>query len=416
MKREIVITGMGCITPLGNDPETMWENIISGNSGIGPITRFDASNFKTRFAGEIKNFDPIEYFGRDTRRMDPFTQYAVYSARQAVQQANLQINDENRNRIGAVIGSGVGGINTIRDNYNLYADRGPERVSPFLIPMMIPDAAGAQIAIDLGIRGPNMAISTACATGTNAIGEAAEVIRRGHADVMFAGAAEAGLIEIAIAGMINITALSTNNEDPQGASRPFDLKRDGFVTSEGAAVLVLESLEHAQERGAKIYARISGYGITNDAYHIAAPAEDGEGASRCMRMALESANLLPGDIDYINAHGTSTVLNDKTETLAVKNLFGETAYSIPISSTKSMHGHLLGASGALEAVICVYTLMHKLLPPTINYEFPDPECDLDYVPNHARPVEKLNHIMSNSFGFGGHNATIIISRENGNEQ
>jgi 3-oxoacyl-[acyl-carrier-protein] synthase II len=410
MRKDIVITGMGCVTPLGNDPETLWQNIMAGKSGVAPITLFDCSEYKTRFGAEVKDFDGTTQLGREARRMDRFSQFAVVCARQAMQNAGLVVTTENRDRIGAVIGTGIGGVNTLSEQFTVLVERGHGRVSPFLVPMMLPDSAGANIAIDLGIRGPNMAISTACATGTNTIGEAAEMIRRGHADIVLAGGAEAGMVPLAVAGMINVGALSNNNADPQGASRPFDLNRDGFVIGEGAAVLVLESVEHARARGAQILAVVSGYGITNDAYHISAPSEDGEGAVRCMRMALKDSGLPSTSIGYINAHGTSTQLNDKTETAAIKQVFGEFAYSIPVSSTKSMLGHLLGASGSVEAVICVHALRDGIVPPTINYHTPDPACDLDYVPNQARPVASLEHVMSNSFGFGGHNGTIILSK------
>jgi 3-oxoacyl-[acyl-carrier-protein] synthase II len=410
MRKKVVVTGLGCITPLGNNPDVLWQNIIAGKSGVTPISVFDASEYKTRIAAEVKDFDGFALLGRDTRRMDRFSQFAVVASQQAVQNANLSISDANRDRIGAIIGTGIGGVNTLFEQFIVLIERGPSRVSPFLVPMMLPDSAGANVAINLGIRGPNMAVTSACATGTNTIGEAVEKIRNNKADVMLAGGAEAGISPLALAGMSNVNALSCNNLNPQGASRPFDRNRDGFVMGEGAGILVLESLEFAEGRGANILAYIDGYGVTNDAFHISAPAEDGEGAVRCMRIALNDAGLYPQDIHYINAHGTSTVLNDKTETMAIKTVFGEYAYVLPISSTKSEIGHLLGASGAVEAVICVKVFEQNILPPTINYETPDPNCDLDYIPNQARKVQKVDHIMSNSFGFGGHNATIIFSR------
>jgi len=410
MKREVVVTGMGCVTPLGNDPDTLWSNIASGKSGVGWITHFDASDLKTKIAAEVKDFNPIEQIGRDARRMDRFSQFAVVAARQAISNANLIINEDNRDSIGVVVGSGIGGILTIVEQSEVLYTRGTGRITPLLVPMMLVDSAGANIAIDLGMRGPNLAVVTACATGTNTIGEAAEIIRREQAEVMLAGGSEAGISPLSMAGLVNATALSTNPGDPETVSRPFDRKRDGFVIGEGAAILVLESLEHAQKRNAPILATISGYGSTNDAYHISAPAESGEGAVRCMKMALKYAGLTPADIHYINAHGTSTVLNDKTETAAIKTVFREAAYTVPISSTKSMLGHLLGASGSVEAILCVKALHNQLLPPTINYQEADPDCDLDYIPNTARPVQNINHVMSNSFGFGGHNASIIISR------
>jgi 3-oxoacyl-[acyl-carrier-protein] synthase II len=387
-----------------------WKSLLEGRSGVDWITLFDASRHKTRFAAEVKGFDGAALFGsREARRMDRFTQFALAAALEAFEQAGLKPEALDRDRVGVVIGSGIGGISTLLAQVEEMRQRGPERVSPFLIPMMIADSAPATIAIRLGLRGPNMALATACASGANAIGEAAEMIRRGDADVMLAGGAEASIVPVAMAALNVMGALSTRNEAPQQASRPFDRQRDGFVMAEGSGMLVLESLDHALARKAPILAELSGYGTSNDAYHISAPAENGAGAALSMRWALEDAGLSPEQIDYINAHGTSTPLNDKSETQAIKSVFGEAAYSIPISSTKSMTGHLLGASGALEAVICVQVLRDQILPPTINYEHPDPECDLDYVPNQARP-HPVRHVMSNSFGFGGHNATLIFSQ------
>ena len=410
MRKRVVITGLGCISPVGNNVTDTWNAIIAGKSGAGPITHFDASNHKTRFACEVKGFDGAAILGgKEVRRMDRFTQLAVASTLEAVGSANLTINEDNRDRIGVLIGTGIGGIGTIVEQTLAYINKGPDRVSPFLVPMMIADNAAGSVAIRLGVRGPNGAYVTACATGSNAVGEGADVIRRGAADVMLVGGSEASIVGIAMAGLNVMTALSTYDGDPSKASRPFDKNRDGFVMGEGAGILVLESLEHARARGANILAEVSGYGNTDDAYHISAPAENGAGAALCMKIALEDAGLKPEDIGYINAHGTSTPLNDKSETAAIKTAFGEQAYNVPISSTKSMTGHVLGASGAIEAVLCVQVLQHDLLPPTINYETPDPECDLDYIPNTARKA-RPNHIMSNSFGFGGHNASIIISR------
>ena len=416
MTQRVVVTGMGCISPVGNDVSTTWSNILAGRSGVGLITQYDASEFKCKIAAEVKGFDGAAHFGnREARRMDRFSQFAVATAQQAVRDAGLEITDSNRDRIGAIIGSGIWGIGTIFEQTQVFFERGAGRVSPFLIPMMLPDTAGGMIAIYLGVRGPNIAVVTACASVTNAIGEALSVIRRGHADIMLAGGSEAAINPLAMAGMSVMNALSFRNDDPPRASRPFDLQRDGFVMGEGAAILVLESLEHALERQAHILAEVSGYGVTNDAYHISAPAENGAGAALCMRMALRDAKLTIDDsellfrIDYINAHGTSTPLNDKSETAAIKTVFGERAYNTPVSSTKSITGHLLGAAGALEAIISIKTLQDQILPPTINYEFPDPECDLDYVPNTAR-MAQVRRVMSNSFGFGGHNATLIFSR------
>ncbi|MDP2975180.1 MAG: beta-ketoacyl-ACP synthase II [Anaerolineales bacterium] len=410
MRRRIVVTGIGCISPLANDWPDTWKALVAGESGVAPITKFDTSRYKTRFAAEAKNFDPVALLGaKEARRMDRFTQFALAAALQAVEHSGLKIEAANRDRVGAVIGTGIGGVSTMTEQMTVLAERGPDRVSPFLVPMMLADTAPGMLAIQLGIRGPNLAVITACATGSNTIGEAAELIRRGSAEVVLAGGAEAAVVPLALAGLGVMNALSTRNDDPQRASRPFDRNRDGFVIGEGAAVLVLESLEYAQGRGAKILAEVTGYGTSDDAYHISAPAENGAGAALCMKLALENASLRPQDIDYINAHGTSTLLNDKSETAAIKTTFGAQAYRIPISSTKSMTGHLLGASGALEAAVCVQVIQEDLMPPTINYETPDPECDLDYVPNQARQ-KNVRHVMSNSFGFGGHNATLILSR------
>jgi len=386
MRNRVVITGLGCISPVGNDVDTIWKNIIAGRSGIGRITHFDPTGYECQIAAEVKDFDAGERFGnREARRMDRYTQFAVAATEQALQDAGLQINAQNRERIGAVIGSGIGGIGTIFEQTQVFFERGPSRVSPFLIPMMLTDTAAGTVAIRFGLQGPNMAVVTACATGTNTVGEAAEIIRRGHADVMVAGGSEAGIMPLAIAGLGVMKALSTHNDEPQRASRPFDLHRDGFVMGEGSAILILESLEYAKARGAKILAEVSGYYTTNDAFHISAPDENGDGARRCMIGALKDAGLNTGDIQYINAHGTGTLLNDKTETVAIKSVFGEIAYGIPVSSTKSMTGHLIGASGTVEALICVKIIQESILPPTINYETPDPDCDLDYVPNTPRP-------------------------------
>ncbi len=410
MSKRVVVTGLGCVSPVGNNVQDTWQALLAGKSGAAPITAFDASAHKTRFAAEVKEFDPVALFGaKDARKMDRFTQLATTASLEAIAQANLKIDQSNRDRVGILIGTGIGGIGTLVEQYEILRARGPERVSPFLIPMMISDGAAGNIAIRVGARGPNMSLATACASGTNALGEAAEMIRRGSADAMIAGASEAAIIAIAMAGMNVMTALSTRNDDPQKASRPFDKDRDGFMMGEGAGVLILESLEYAQARGAKILCEFTGYGTTDDAHHISAPSEDGAGAANSMRLAIESAGLSLFEIDYINAHGTSTYLNDKSETSAIKTVFGEQAYKIPVSSTKSMTGHLLGASGALEAVISAMAIMDNILPPTINYETPDPVCDLDYIPNQPRKAEP-RHVMSNSFGFGGHNATLILSR------
>jgi 3-oxoacyl-[acyl-carrier-protein] synthase II len=387
-----------------------WKSLLEGKSGAGWITHFDASKHKTRFAAEVKGFDGAALFGpRDARKMDRYTQFATAAAMEALEQSGLKIDDSNRDRTGVLIGTGIGGIGTLMEQAEVMRERGPDRVSPFLVPMMISDSAAGMLAIRFGVRGPNMAIATACASGNNAIGEAVDIIRRGAADVMIAGGSEAALVPVAMAGMNVMTALSTRNEDPQSASRPFDKDRDGFLMGEGAGILIIETLKHAKERGAQILAEITGYGTTDDAHHISAPAENGAGAAMSMKLALEDAGLTIDDIGYINAHGTSTQLNDKSETAAIKTVFGEQAYQIPVSSTKSMTGHLLGASGAVEATFCVMAIRDEILPPTINYHTPDPECDLDYVPNEARKASP-KHVMSNSFGFGGHNATLIFTR------
>src|ERR1044072_8365641 len=413
MSRRVVVTGMGCISPVGNNVKETWNSMLAGKSGAGMITHFDASKHKTRFAAEVKGFDPIPLFGpRETRKMDRFTQFATAVAMEALAQSGLKIDESNRDRVGVLIGTGIGGIGSLLDQAEVMRERGPDRVSPFLVPMMISDSAPGMLAIRFGARGPNMALATACASGNNAIGEALEIIRRGAADAMLAGGSEAALVPVAMAGMNVMTALSTRNDNPQTASRPFDRERDGFLMGEGAGVLILEALEHAQARGATILGEISGYGTTDDAHHISAPAENGAGAAIAMKLAIEDADLELADIDYINAHGTSTPLNDKSETAAIKTVFGEQAYNIPISSTKSMTGHLLGASGAIEAVFCILAIRNEILPATINYHTPDPECDLDYVPNQPRKASP-RHVMSNSFGFGGHNATVIFSQFEG---
>lgn len=410
MRKRVVITGLGCISPLGNTVDEAWQALLAGKSGAGPITHFDASQHKTRFACEVKNFDPAALFGsREARRMDRFTQFALAAAQQALAHSGLDVNDSNRDRVGVVVGSGIGGIGTLSEQVGVMTEKGPDRVSPFLVPMMISDTAAGMTAIHLGVRGPNMAVVTACASGNNAIGEATEMIRRGAADAMLAGGAEAAIVPITIAGMNVMGALSTRNDDPQAASRPFDKTRDGFVMGEGGVMLVIESLEHARARGANILAEISGYGTTDDAYHVSAPAENGSGAATCMKIAIEDAGLDVTEIGYINAHGTSTPLNDKSETAAIKTVFGEQAYKVAVSSTKSMTGHMIGAAGAMEAMISTLVFQHNILPATINYTDPDPNCDLDYIPNNSR-VASPRHIMSNSFGFGGHNATLVFSR------
>ena len=413
MSRRVVVTGMGAVTPVGNNVGQTWEALKAGESGIAHITNFDTSDLETQFAGEVKGFDPVERLGRKSaRRMDRVTQFAMEACSQAVTKSNLFENGVDRERVGAVVSSTIGGITTLLEQYDTIKARGPRRVSPFFIPMMLSDTPSAQVAIEYGIRGPNMAVVTACATGTNAIGEAFEMVARGAADVMLAGGTDAGLHPLTIAGFNVMRALSTHNDDPAGACRPFDADRDGFVVSEGAAVLVIEHLEHALARGATIHAEIVGYGTSVDAYHMAAPLETGEGARLAMRNALDRAGMDSEEVDYVNAHGTGTRLNDPAETMAIKTLMGEHAYNVAVSSSKSMTGHLLAGAGALEALICVKVLEDGIIPPTINHDTPDPDCDLDYVPNEARQAD-VKVAISNSFGFGGHNACLVLRRYEG---
>lgn len=406
--RRVVITGLGAVTPLGLGADSFWNAILEGKSGVGPIEGFDASPYAVRFAAEVKGFVPEDHFDRkEARRMDRFVQFAAVAAREALENSGISISAENGHRVGVLIGSGIGGLSTLEDQARVLFERGPDRMSPFFIPMMIADMASGQVSIMTGARGPNTTVVTACATGTHAIGDAYQIIRRGDADAMIAGGTEAPISPLGVGGFCAARALSTRNTDPQRASRPFDAERDGFVMGEGAGVLVLEELEYAKSRGARLVAEITGYGLSGDAYHITQPAPEGEGAGRSMQMALANAGLDPSEIDYINAHGTSTVPNDKLETAAIKRVFGEQAYRVAISSTKSMTGHLLGAAGAVEAIVCALAIRDGVAPPTINYSTPDPECDLDYVPNRARKMS-IRAAMSNSFGFGGHNATIIL--------
>jgi 3-oxoacyl-[acyl-carrier-protein] synthase II len=410
MKRRVVITGLGAVTPLGDDVPTMWEALLAGRSGIGPITSFDASGMDVRIAGEVKNFDPVALFGRRVaRRNDRFTLFTLEAARQAIADAGLAFGDGLRRTTGVLIGTAIGGILTLLENYDVLRASGPHRVSPFMAPMMMPNAASATVAITYGLRGPNICVASACATGSHALGEAAEVIRRGHAEVMICGGSEAVIAPLSLSSFKNMGAVSTRNDEPQRASRPFDAERDGFVMGEGAGVLVLENLAHARRRGGHIYAELIGYGATADAAHITAPDEEGAGAARAMALALHDAGLAPEAVDYINAHGTSTPLNDRTETRAIRTVFGSHADRVAVSSTKSMMGHLMGAAGAVEAIACLQSLETGWVHPTINYEHPDPECDLDYVPNQARRME-LNVALSNSFGFGGHNGCLIFQR------
>ncbi len=407
-RNRVVVTGIGILCPLGLDTTTTWEGLIAGKSGIDYITLFDAQPMKTKFAGEVKGFEPTSYISRkEARRMDRFAQLGVAAALQAVEQSGLKINTTNQSDIGIIIGSGIGGLTTLFEQIKVLLERGADRVSPFLAPMMISDMAAAQASITLGIKGLNLCTTSACSSGSDAIGAAYELIKQGDAQAMVAGGSEAIINPIGITAFNALHAISTRNNEPKLASRPFDSERDGFVISEGAGILVLESLAHARGRGADILAEVMAYGASGDAYHVTQPSEDGEGAARAMRMALEKSGLATTEIDYINAHGTSTPLNDKVETMAIKSVFGDRAYRIPISSIKSMIGHLIGGSGAVEAAVCIMVIQHGIIPPTINLTHPDPECDLDYVPNVARRA-KVTTILSNSFGFGGHNSVLVF--------
>lgn len=410
-RRRVVVTGMGIICPTGNTVQEAWGNAAAGISGLGRITRIDTSELENHIAGEVKNFDPEVVLGRrEARRADRAGQLAMVAAHEAMQDSGLQVTENNRYAIGALIGTGIGGIGTLYESIVEYTKRGARSVSPLAVPMMLPDNPAAKVSLHYGLRGPNYCVVTACATGNNSIGEGAELIRRNQADVILAGSTESAIVPITIAGFNNMTALSRYDDEPaQKASRPFDLNRDGFVLGEGAAVLVLEELEHAHNRGAKIYAEVLGYGHTSDAHHITAPMETGEGAAEAIRLALKDAGLTAEQINYVNAHGTSTPLNDKAETLALKTALGEHAYEIPTSSTKSVTGHLLGAAGSVEAVFTIMAMQENFVPPTINLETPDPECDLNYVPNVGIKHE-ITYAMSNSFGFGGHNAVLIFGK------
>lgn len=404
----VVITGLGALTPVGRDVTTTWGNLKAGCSGIRRISQFDPSPLATQIAGEVKDFDSKAYFDvKEARRLERFVQFAVVAAREAVADAHLEVTEHNSERIAVIIGSGVGGALAVPEQAKVLETRGPRRVSPFFIPMILVDTAAGQVAIEFGIKGPNMAIVSACATGGNTLGEAAEMIKRGDVDAAICGGTEACLLPVAFAGFNVMGALSTHNEEPEKACRPFDATRDGFVMAEGAGVLVLENAEHARARGASIYGELAGYGTSADANHFAAPDAEGEGIGRAMKWALQRARLLPEQVDYVNAHGTGTKLNDAIETTAIKQVFGEYAYELPISSTKSMIGHALGAAGAVEAIVCLKALQDQVLPPTINYVTPDPACDLDYVPNQARP-KPIHVAMSNSMGLGGHNASVVL--------
>jgi 3-oxoacyl-[acyl-carrier-protein] synthase II len=409
--RRVVVTGLGVVTPLGHDLETFWKNLISGQCGIDRITAFDATAFDTKIAGEVRNFDPAPAFPspKDVRRTDRYSQFGVYAAWSALKDSGAELDKLNRDEIGVIIGSGIGGLETTSAQIKILHERGPGRLSPFMIPMLISNMASGLFSMYQNLRGPNFATCSACATANHAIGEAWRTIKMGEAQMMFAGGAEAAIVPIGIGGFCAMKAMSTRNDDPKHSSRPFDKDRDGFVMGEGAGVVVLEELEHAQKRGAKIYCEIAGYGNTADAHHLTAPSPGGEGAARCMKMALRSGGLTIEEVNYINAHGTSTPQGDVCETQAIKTVFGERAKKIAVSSTKGATGHMLGAAGAVEMTACALAIKHGIVPPTINYQTPDPECDLDYVPNTAREM-KVNAIINNSFGFGGHNASIAAKK------
>jgi 3-oxoacyl-[acyl-carrier-protein] synthase II len=410
LSRRVVVTGVGLVSPLGIGTKANWEALSAGRSGIGPITRFDATQFSARIAGEVKQFDPLQFIEKkDVKKMDVFIQLAIAAAQFAVDDAGLQVTPEIATRVGVFIASGIGGFSTIEREHKALLEGGPRRISPFFIPAAIINLAAGQVSIRFGAKGPNSATCTACSASAHAIGDALEIIRRGRADVMIAGGSESAITPMGVGGFAAMRALSTRNDEPETASRPFDLDRDGFIMGEGSGVIILEELEFARRRGAPIYAELVGYGMSADAFHITAPSEDGEGGMRVMTSALDDAGVAPAQVDYINAHGTSTPYNDKLETLAIHRLFGEHAAKLAISSTKSMTGHLLGAAGGLEAGITVLAIKHQLAPPTINYRTPDPECDLDYVPNTARPMS-ITYALSNSFGFGGTNGALLFKK------
>ena len=412
--RRVAITGLGVVSPIGNTKEEFWKSILEGRSGASTLTCFDPSNFSSHIAAEVKNFEPSAYIrSKDLRRMDRFVQFAIAASSMAISDSKLALDSEDKNRIGVYIGSGIGGLHTIEEQVMAYLQRGPEKgpskITPFLIPMLIVNMASGMVSITFGAKGPNSAVATACATGNHAIGDAFRIIQRDEADVMIAGGSEGAITHMGFGGFCALRALSTRNHDPEGASRPFDKDRDGFVMGEGSGVVVLEELEHALSRKATIYAELIGYGMTGDAHHITAPDPKGEGAARCMEVALKDAGLDVKDVDYINAHGTSTQLNDKIETFAIKKVFGNRAYKLAVSSTKSMLGHMLGAAGGAELIATSLGIKEGIIPPTVNYEVPDPECDLDYVPNKCRK-KQINIAMSNSLGFGGHNATLVVRK------
>jgi 3-oxoacyl-[acyl-carrier-protein] synthase II len=410
MKKRVVVTGIGVITPVGIGKEQFWKSLINGQSGIDRITKFDTSEYPVKIAGEVKGFIPEDYIDKkEVRRMDRFSQFAVASAAMAVEDSGLKIGELDPNKIGVILGSGIGGIETLEEQHKILLEKGPKRISPFFIPMLISNMGAGHISMKFSAKGPNLTVVTACASGTHAIGEAFRLIERGDAEIVLAGGAEAPITPLALAGFASMKALSTNNDKPKEASRPFDAERDGFIMSEGAGIVVLESIEHAEKRGAAIYGEIIGYGNTSDAYHVTQPAPEGKGAARAMKQAIIDGDIHPEMVDYINAHGTSTPLNDKFETMAIKAVFKEYSYKISISSTKSMTGHLLGAAGAVEFIATILAVKEGIIPPTINYYNPDPDCDLDYTPNKARNKE-IQYALTNSLGFGGHNATILVKK------
>lgn len=409
----VVITGMGVISPIGCTVKDFWESNCKGKNGAGQITRFDATGYACTIAAEVKDFDPLKYISqKEIKRTARFCQFAIAASKEAISDSGIQLDKEDPYRIGVFVGSGIGGLDVVEEQHNVLLKKGPSRMSVFTIPMLITNMAPGQISIAFGLKGPNLCIATACATGAHCIGEAYHTIKLGEADAMVAGGTEAAIVPTGIGGFCACRALTSRNNEPLKASRPFDKERDGFLMGEGAGILVLESLDHAKKRGARIYAELVGYAANGDAHHMTAPSPDGESAVRCMKTAIGSAKLNPGDINYINAHGTSTAMNDKLETTAIKRVFGDNAYKIPISSTKSMSGHMLGAAGAVELMASALAIYHGIIPPTINYEYPDPECDLDYVPNTARSA-KVTAALSNSLGFGGHNAVLIVKKFNG---
>jgi 3-oxoacyl-[acyl-carrier-protein] synthase II len=411
MENRVVVTGLGVISAVGNDVSSFWQALKNGKSGIDRITSFDASEFDSRIAGEVKGFDPSFYgmSSKDLKRMDTFVQYAVATATQAIKSAGLDLNKEDRTRIGVLVGSGIGSLHTVEEQYKVYLEKGPSKLSPFLIPMLIVNEASGHVAMAFGLKGPNSCVATACASGSHAIGDAFKILERGAAEVMVCGGTESCITAMGVGGFCALKGLSTRNDEPDKASRPFDRERDGFVIAEGCGLVVMETLGHARKRNAAILAEITGYGMSCDAYHITAPDPDGDGAARAMKEALKDAQVKPEEVDYLNAHGTSTKLNDKIETMAIKRALGAHAKKVMVSSTKSMTGHLLGAAGGVEFIACCLAIKDGVVPPTINYEYPDPECDLDYVPNTARKAE-VNICMSNSLGFGGHNATLVVRK------